>query len=185
MGGFGPFRLTIGPDRLPGSAHEADHQRRGHCASQYHRPLVPPGELAQAVAGRWRAGPDRLAACWAAHDEPARAMVECARRNEKMPLAVVLGGDPAFLLAAAAPLPPGVDACALAGLFREKPIDVVACRSVELEVPAQAEIVVNSTHITAAVGLATQTALIDFTTTPERKYIGFEVIDDLEAIAAF
>ncbi len=58
-----------------------------------------------------------------------------------MPLAVVIGGDPAFLLAAAAPLPPGSDVCAVAGLLREKSLDVVACRSVDLDVPAEAEIV--------------------------------------------
>jgi Tfp pilus assembly protein PilF len=52
----------------------------------------------------------------------------------------------------------------------------------------EAEIIVRSTHITAAVRQATGTTgttLIDFTTNPERKYIGFEVIDDLEAIANF
>ncbi len=58
-----------------------------------------------------------------------------------MPLAVVIGGDPAFLLAAAAPLPPGGDVCAVAGLLRQKPLDVVACRGVDLIVPAEAEIV--------------------------------------------
>jgi 4-hydroxy-3-polyprenylbenzoate decarboxylase len=39
-------------------------------------------------------------------------------------------------------MPPGVDKWALAGLLREKPIDVVPCRTVELEVPAEAEIVI-------------------------------------------
>jgi len=97
------------------------------------------------VAGRYDLqllGPDRLAVCWAEHDEPARLMGEYRRRNDKMPLAVVLGGEPALLLSASSLLPPQVDACALAGLLREKPIDVVACRSVELVVPAEAEIVI-------------------------------------------
>ncbi len=49
----------------------------------------------------------------------------------------------------------------------------------------EAEIVVRSTHITAAVRRITGTAIIDFTATPEREYIGFDVIDDLEAIANF
>jgi tetratricopeptide (TPR) repeat protein len=49
----------------------------------------------------------------------------------------------------------------------------------------EAEIVVKSTHITAAVTLGTGPTLIDFTRTPERKYTAFEVIDDLEAIANF
>lgn len=99
----------------------------------------------QPVAGRFDLqilAPDRLAVCWAAHDEPARLAAEYRRRNQPMPLAVVLGGDPTVFLAACAPLPPGVDACTLAGLFRQKPLDAVACRSVDLHVPAEAEIVI-------------------------------------------
>ena len=50
----------------------------------------------------------------------------------------------------------------------------------------EAEIVVHATHITAAVRHTDgRTVLIDFTSTPERKYLGFDVIDDLEAIANF
>ena len=96
------------------------------------------------VAGRWdlqQLGPDRLAVCWADCDDPARLLAEYRTRGEKMPLVVALGGDPAVLLAASAPLPPGVDACTVAGLFGEKPLDVVPCRSVDLVAPADAEIV--------------------------------------------
>jgi 4-hydroxy-3-polyprenylbenzoate decarboxylase len=82
----------------------------------------------------------RLAVCFADYDEPARVWQEFRRRNEKMPLAAVLG-DPAFMLASAAVLPGKIDACSLAGLLREKPLDVVACRSIELAVPAEAEII--------------------------------------------
>jgi 4-hydroxy-3-polyprenylbenzoate decarboxylase len=58
-----------------------------------------------------------------------------------MPLAIVLGGEPAFMLASAVVLPGNIDACSLAGLFREKSLDVVACRTVDLLVPAEADIV--------------------------------------------
>jgi 4-hydroxy-3-polyprenylbenzoate decarboxylase len=83
----------------------------------------------------------RLAIPWFAQDEHAILLNDYRVRGRKMPLAVVLGGDPAFLLASAASLPPGGDVCAIAGVLREKPIDVVACRSIDLEVPAEAEIV--------------------------------------------
>jgi 4-hydroxy-3-polyprenylbenzoate decarboxylase len=99
----------------------------------------------QPLAGRYDLqllGADRLAACWAAHDEPARLLRQYGQRQEKMPVALVLGGDPTVLLAATASLPPGADVCALAGLFRQKSLDVVACRSVDLEVPAESEIVI-------------------------------------------
>jgi tetratricopeptide (TPR) repeat protein len=53
-------------------------------------------------------------------------------------------------------------------------------------VTREAEIVVHATHITAAVRqLDGRTVLIDFTSTPERTYLGFDLIDDLEAIANF
>jgi len=84
---------------------------------------------------------DRMAVCWHPHEEPARLLAGYAERRSKMPVAVVLGGDPAELLAAMAPLPPGADVAAVAGLLRNKPVDVVKCRSVELEVPADAEFV--------------------------------------------
>jgi 4-hydroxy-3-polyprenylbenzoate decarboxylase len=83
----------------------------------------------------------RLAVCLDDCDEPARLWREYRRRNEKMPLAIVLGGEPVFMLASAAVLPGDLDACSLAGLFRGKPLDVVACRTVDLAVPAEAEIV--------------------------------------------
>jgi 4-hydroxy-3-polyprenylbenzoate decarboxylase len=98
----------------------------------------------QPVAGRFdlqQIDAARLAVCWAAHDDHARLLGEYRSRNQKMPLAVVIGGDPAFTLAASAPLPSGGDVCAVAGLLRQKPLDVVSCRSVDFAVPAEAEIV--------------------------------------------
>jgi len=83
----------------------------------------------------------RLALVWDAHQGPARTLARW-NRNERLPVALVLGGDPINLLAAMAPLPPGIDPLLVAGILREKPVDVVACRSVPLEVPAEAEIAV-------------------------------------------
>ena len=95
--------------------------------------------LAATTSFRW----PRIAwlSAWAEHDEPARLLAEYRRRGEAMPLAVVVGGDPATLLAAVAGWSPELDTFALAGLFRDKPLDVVACRSVDLIAPAEAEIV--------------------------------------------
>jgi 4-hydroxy-3-polyprenylbenzoate decarboxylase len=98
----------------------------------------------RAVTGRFdlqRIDRTRLAVCWADYDEHARLLGEYRARGQKMPLAVVIGGDPVFMLAASAPLPPGGDVCTVAGLLREKSLDVVACRSVELDVPGEAEII--------------------------------------------
>ncbi len=60
----------------------------------------------------------------------------------RIPAAIVLGGDPAQMWCASAPLPPGVDEYLLAGWLRGKPVSFVDCVSQPLEVPANAEIVV-------------------------------------------
>jgi len=58
-----------------------------------------------------------------------------------LPVAIAIGTDPAVALAAVAPLPWGVDEMAVAGSLRGKPVELVNCKTVELEVPADAEIV--------------------------------------------
>jgi 4-hydroxy-3-polyprenylbenzoate decarboxylase len=63
------------------------------------------------------------------------------KRGEKMPVAVALGGDPASIYAASAPLPPGIDEMLFAGFLRKEPVEMVACETVDLEVPAHSEIV--------------------------------------------
>src|SRR4029077_9823959 len=59
----------------------------------------------------------------------------------RMPVAIALGGDPAMIYAASAPLPPGVDEVVFAGWLRGAGVDMVRCRTIDLEVPAQSEIV--------------------------------------------
>ena len=58
-----------------------------------------------------------------------------------MPVAVALGADPAVIYAATAPLPPGIDEMLFAGFLRKEPVQMVKCETVDLEVPAQAEII--------------------------------------------
>lgn len=59
----------------------------------------------------------------------------------KMPVAVALGADPAVIYAATAPLPAGIDEMLFAGFLRKEPVRMVACETVDLEVPANAEII--------------------------------------------
>ena len=88
-----------------------------------------------------------LAVSLAEHDEAAGVLNEYARRRQPMPFAAVLGGDPLLALAASAPPAPGTDVCRLAALLGEKPVDVVSCRSIELHVPAEAEVILEG-HLT-------------------------------------
>ncbi len=62
--------------------------------------------------------------------------------QERIPVAVSLGGDPAVVWSGSAPLPPGVDEFLLAGWLRGKPVELTKCVSQPLEVPAHAEIVI-------------------------------------------
>ena len=85
--------------------------------------------------------PTHLAVCLSDHDAFAGVVAEYVRRRQTMPLAAVLGGSPLLSLAASMPSSPGSDVCRLAALLQEKPIDVVKCRSIELQAPAEAEMV--------------------------------------------
>ncbi len=62
--------------------------------------------------------------------------------KSRIPAAVVLGGDPACIWAASAPLPPDIDEYLLAGWLRGKPVEFVRCVSQPLTVPAGADIVI-------------------------------------------
>lgn len=59
----------------------------------------------------------------------------------RMPVAVAIGADPATVYAASAPLPAGIDEMLLAGFIRGKSVPMVACKTVDLTVPAEAEFV--------------------------------------------
>ncbi|MDQ0285992.1 4-hydroxy-3-polyprenylbenzoate decarboxylase [Desulfofundulus luciae] len=58
-----------------------------------------------------------------------------------MPVAVAIGADPAVIYAATAPLPSGIDEMLFAGFLRKEPVELVRCETVDLEVPANAEII--------------------------------------------
>lgn len=60
----------------------------------------------------------------------------------RMPVSIFLGGDPVFPFAATAPLPDGLDEFLLAGYLRRKSIELVKCETNDLEVPANADFVI-------------------------------------------
>jgi 4-hydroxy-3-polyprenylbenzoate decarboxylase len=59
----------------------------------------------------------------------------------KMDVAVAIGTDPALTFSAIVPAPPDVEEFIIAGFLRQKPVELVKCETVDLEVPASAEIV--------------------------------------------
>jgi len=71
-----------------------------------------------------------------------RALESGGKPAPLIPAAIVLGGDPASMWCASAPLPPDIDEYLLAGYLRGQPVPFVDCVSQPLQVPAQAEIVI-------------------------------------------
>lgn len=68
-----------------------------------------------------------------------------AERGLDMPMAVVIGADPATILAAVMPAPEGVSELVLAGLLGGRRPELTPCRTIPIHVPASAEIVLEGT----------------------------------------
>ena len=78
---------------------------------------------------------------WQVHKVGARHGKVYYERGERMPVAVTLGGDPALTFAATAPLPDGLDEILFAGFLRKKSVELVKCKTIDVEVPADADFV--------------------------------------------
>ncbi|MFH1137126.1 MAG: menaquinone biosynthesis decarboxylase [Pseudomonadota bacterium] len=78
---------------------------------------------------------------WHIHKDGSHFFQEYRQAGKKMPVAVAIGADPAVIYAATAPLPRDVDELLLAGFLRQKPVTMTKCLTVDLEVPAEAEFV--------------------------------------------
>ncbi|MGH7700246.1 MAG: menaquinone biosynthesis decarboxylase [Gemmatimonadales bacterium] len=86
-------------------------------------------------------GRNELAMHWQRHKVGAAHWREMAARGETMPVAIALGGDPASIYAASAPLPPSIDEFLFAGFLRGEPVRLAKAVTSDLEVPAGADIV--------------------------------------------
>lgn len=73
--------------------------------------------------------------------EPLLELPAPATPAGRLEVAVAIGTDPATTFSAILPAPPGIDELMLAGFLRQKPVELVKCESADLEVPANAEIV--------------------------------------------
>jgi 4-hydroxy-3-polyprenylbenzoate decarboxylase len=76
---------------------------------------------------------------------PKRRPQEQRAQSGRMEVAVAIGTDPTVTFSAISPLPPDVDEMLFAGFLRSKPVEMMPCLTVDLEVPATAEIVLEGT----------------------------------------
>ncbi len=79
---------------------------------------------------------------WHIHHDGARHWRAWKKLGKPMPAAVVLGGESVLPYAATAPMPPGISELLLAGFLNGRGIELVQCKTVDLQVPANAEIVI-------------------------------------------
>ena len=87
-------------------------------------------------------GPTLTGMHWHRHKVSARHFNEYKKLGKRMPVAVTIGGDPALTYSATAPLPDGVDEFMLAGFLRKKKVELVKCLTIDMEVPADADFVI-------------------------------------------
>ncbi len=78
---------------------------------------------------------------WQTHKRGAQHYKMLKEQNKKIQVAIVIGADPATVFSAVAPVPEGMDKYLFSGITRKKGVKLVKCKTVDLEVPANAEIV--------------------------------------------
>jgi len=88
-------------------------------------------------------GPKLTGMHWHKHKVSAKHFSEYKKLNQRMPVAVALGGDPVYAYAATAPLPENVDEYMLAGFLRKKKVELVKCiTQPAIEVPSDADFII-------------------------------------------
>ena len=86
-------------------------------------------------------GSDRTGMHWQINKGGGFHYARAEELGRPLPVAVVIGADPALLLSSVAALPEGMDEIAFSGILRGAPCPMMKCSSIDLEVPANAEIV--------------------------------------------
>lgn len=99
---------------------------------------------------------------WQTHKHGAEHFRKAQKLGVRLPVAVALGGDPALTYGATAPLPPGFDEVMFCGFIRRERVRLVKCKTVPLEVPADADIVLEG-YVDPAEPLVTEGPFGDHT----------------------
>jgi 4-hydroxy-3-polyprenylbenzoate decarboxylase len=117
----------------------AEHYREQLRAAA-NKDRVGTGALAPPV-GQSPAAASRAAVDIMARSSGGSVLADGDRPTGKMEVAVAIGTDPAITFSAIVPAPPDVEEYLIAGFLRQKPVELVKCETVDLEVPATAEII--------------------------------------------
>ena len=144
---IGMYRMQVYDGQTTGM-----HWQRQKVAAEHYREALRRAAAADAEArGTMGAEAARVAAmaesaggAAAIPDGPVGGLPQVALGNVKgsrMEVAVAIGTDPATTFSAIVPAPPEMEEFLIAGFLRGKAVEIVKCETVDLEVPAQAEIV--------------------------------------------
>ncbi|HEX8710426.1 MAG TPA: UbiD family decarboxylase [Terracidiphilus sp.] len=144
---IGMYRMQVYDGQTTGM-----HWQRQKVSAEHYREALRRAASADAEArGVMSAATARVAAmaesaggATALADGPVGGLPQVALGNAKgsrLEVAVAIGTDPAMTFSAIVPAPPEVEEFLIAGFLRGKPVEIVKCETVDLEVPAHAEIV--------------------------------------------
>jgi 4-hydroxy-3-polyprenylbenzoate decarboxylase len=139
---LGMYRMQVFDERTTGM-----HWQRQKIGAEHYREMMrQSAQTTDHVGTGALAPPGRAEFARAAVDLMARTgggslVPEGDLSSGKMEVAVAIGTDPAITFSAIVPAPPDVEEYLIAGFLRQKPVELVKCETVDLEVPASSEIV--------------------------------------------
>ena len=143
---LGMYRLQIHDPKTTGA-----HWQRQKVAAEHYRQALRNATAhvetaASAVRpGRSPAAPGtdsaRAAVDLMARTSGGQVLADANHPSGRMEVAVAIGTDPAVTFSAIVPAPPDVEEYLIAGFLRAAPVELVKCETVDLEVPASSEIV--------------------------------------------
>jgi 4-hydroxy-3-polyprenylbenzoate decarboxylase len=140
---IGMYRMQVYDGQTTGM-----HWQRQKVAAEHYREALrnaaAGAATADAAAARVAAMAESAGGAVTVSDGPVGGLPQVAFGNLKgsrMEIAVAIGTDPATTFSAIVPAPPDVEEFLIAGFLRGKPVEIVKCETVDLEVPAHAEIV--------------------------------------------
>ena len=128
----GMYRMQIHDEQSTGM-----HWQRQKVAAEHYRDRMRESMASEGGAG----APARVAVDIMARSSGGSVLAPGVRPEGRMDVAVAIGTDPALTFSAIVPAPPEVEEFIIAGFLRQKPVELVKCETIDLEVPADAEII--------------------------------------------
>jgi 4-hydroxy-3-polyprenylbenzoate decarboxylase len=146
----GMYRMQVYDARTTGmhwqrqkvaAEHYRDHLRAAIAGGETGVAARPEAEAGAPPFASFAKGGNSAAVDIMARSSGGAKLAEGNRPSGRMDVAVAIGTEPALTFSAIVPAPPDVEEFIVAGFLRQKPVELVKCETVDLEVPADAEII--------------------------------------------